>query len=203
MLPRSLRMTLRYYTLEQLIDMINQPLRMPCLQLLTEHRTLFETAQGSTHNHQAWPGGYIDHITDGMNFTNHLYTFIGGFGRPCTFSKSDALFIFFVHDLEKPWRIKVGSDGAYNVPGLQTKGEFKAFREAQLTKHGIELSPYLMNALTYVEGEHSEYTSTRRVMNELAAFCHMVDNWCARGWYDYPKKTDDEWVGAGRVRTCV
>ena len=38
-------------------------------------------------------------------------------------------------------------------------------------------------------------------MNELAAFCHKVDSWSARGWYDYPKATGDEWTGATRVRT--
>lgn len=201
MLPRSIRMTLRYYTIEQLIEMIDQPFREQCMRILTENRQLFETAQGSTNNHQAWPGGYIDHITDGMNFANQLYTFMSGFGRPLPFSRSDALLIFFLHDLEKPWRIKVGKEGAFNAPGLETKDQFKIFRETQLQKHGIVLTPSLMNALTYVEGEHKDYTSKRRVMNELAAFCHMPDNWCARGWYDYPKAEGDEWIGAGRVRT--
>jgi len=201
MLPRSLRMTLKYLTIEELVSLIDQPYRDACMRILTENRPLFETAQGSTNNHQAWPGGYIDHITDAMNFARHLYAFMSRFGRRLPFSLSDVLLILFLHDLEKPWRIKVGKEGAYNASGLETKEEFKTFREAQLRKHGIVLTPYQMNALTYVEGEHKDYTSKRRVMNELAAFCHMPDNWCARGWHDYPKAEDDEWIGAGRVRT--
>ncbi len=58
-----------------------------------------------------------------------------------------------------------------------------------------------MNALTYIEGEYKDYSSERRVMNELSAFCHMIDTWSARGWYNYPKAAGDEWPGAGRFRT--
>lgn len=57
------------------------------------------------------------------------------------------------------------------------------------------------NALTYVEGEINDYSSQKRVMNELAAFCHKVDVWSARGWCDYPKARGDGWAGAKRVRT--
>jgi hypothetical protein len=194
-------MTLRYLTIDQLIERIEQPYRSKCRRILEDNRLLFETAQGSTHNHQAWPGGYIDHITDGLNFVRHLYAFMSGFGRPLPFSCSDALFIFYLHDLEKPWRIKIRESGAYNAPGLETKEQFKAFREAKLVEYGITLNSYLMNALTYVEGEYKDYSSKRRVMNELAAFCHMADNWCARGWHNYPKLQDDEWIGAARFRT--
>jgi hypothetical protein len=203
MLPRSLCITLIYRTIEELIALIDQPHREQCLRVLHENRALFETAQGSTHNHQAWHGGYIDHITDGMNLANHLYTFMNAFGRPLPFSRSDALLIFFLHDLEKPWRIQIREGIAQNAPGLETKEAFKAFREAKLVEYGITLTPYQMNALTYVEGEYKDYTSKRRVMNKLAAFCHLVDTWCARGWYDYPMEQNDEWIGAHRVRTSV
>jgi hypothetical protein len=36
-------------------------------------------------------------------------------------------------------------------------------------------------------------------MNELAANTHQVDNWCARGWYNYPLATNDPWYGARRI----
>ncbi len=32
---------------------------------------------------------------------------------------------------------------------------------------------------------------------------NKVDNWSARGWYDYPKAEGDEWTGATRVRTSI
>ena len=138
MLPRSIRMTLRYHTIEQLIGMIDQPFCTSCTRILAEHRPLFETAQGSTHNHQVWPGGYIDHITDGMNLANHLYTFMSGFGRPLPFSRSDALLIFFLHDLEKPWRIKVGT--AVQVQG-DKQYEFGRWNDDGDSTHDIIVSP--------------------------------------------------------------
>lgn len=200
---RQISLALDYLTLDQLLEFIDEPNRSACQRLLAEHRKLFETARGSTHNHQTWDGGYIDHVTDGMNYGRHLYEFDKAFERRLPFSMSDALLIFFLHDLEKPWRILVNEQGeASNRDGLATKDEFKAFREAKLVEYGIELTPAQMNALTYVEGEYKDYSSTHRVMNELAAFCHKLDNWSARGWYDYPKaEGEDEWTGAGRFRS--
>jgi hypothetical protein len=199
---RQITLQLDYLTIEENIALIDEPNRDCCLEILENNRQLFELVRGSTHNHQTWEGGYIDHVTDGMNYGRHLYVFDTAFGRPLPFSLSDALLVFFLHDLEKPWRIIVSGDGTVmNRPGLETKAQFKEFREAKLTEHGIVLNPTQHNALTYVEGEIKDYSSTHRVMNELAAFCHKIDNWSARGWYDYPKSNDDEWIGAGRVRT--
>jgi hypothetical protein len=191
-----------YLTLDTLLTFIDEPNQRACIRILDQHRPLFEMARGSTNNHQTWDGGYIDHVTDGMNFARHLYSFIASFGRPLPFSLSDALLVFFLHDLEKPWRILVDAAGeTSNREGLTTKEDFKAFREAKLVEYGICLTPEQMNGLTCVEGEYKDYSSKRRVMNELASFCHMVDNWCARGWYNYPKAEDDGWVGATRFRT--
>lgn len=189
-------------TIEELVELIDEPNRSACKRLLVENRTLFEKARGSTHNHQTWDGGYIDHVTDGMNFGFHFYPFMASFGRPLPFSLSDALLVFFLHDLEKPWRIQVLPSGEVtNREGLATKEEFKQFREAKLVEYGFTLTPAQMNGLTYVEGEYKDYSSLYRVMNELAAFCHAIDNLSARLWYDYPKAQGDEWAGAGRLRT--
>lgn len=199
---RTISLTLDYLSIDDLVSLIDEPNRGACVRLLDENRELFETARGSTHNHQTWDGGYIDHVTDGMNYARHLYAFDEAFGRPLPFSLSDAVLVFFLHDLEKPWRILVNAQGqASNRDGLSTKEEFKAFREAKLAEYGIVLTPEQMNGLTYVEGEYKDYSSKYRVMNELAAFCHKIDNWSARGWYDYPKE-DDEWTGAQRFRSA-
>jgi hypothetical protein len=200
---RRISIDLDYLRIEDLLELIDEPHRSICKRILADHRKLFETAQGSTHNHQVWEGGYIDHITDGMNYVRHLYTFDEAFGRPLPFSRSDALLIFFLHDLEKPWRILVDAEGhASNREGIATKAEFKEFREKKLAEYGLTLTPYQLNAFTYIEGEHQDYSSKHRVMNELAAFCHKIDNWCARGWHFYPKaKGEDEWTGADRFRS--
>ncbi|MNR71792.1 hypothetical protein D3C71_24700 [compost metagenome] len=200
----ALNLTLDYLRIEQLLGLIEEPWRGPCECILADHRTLFERARGSTHNHQTWDGGYLDHVTDGMNYARHLYALDAALGRPMPFSLSDALLVFYLHDLEKPWRILVREDGtAANREGLDTKAAFKAFRERKLAEYGLQLTPAQRNGLTYVEGEMGDYSSQRRVMNELAAFCHKVDVWSARQAFDYPKpKGEDEWVGAGRFRSA-
>lgn len=140
-----------------------------------------------------------------MNYAYYLYDFDAIFARPLPFTKSDALLIFFLHDLEKPWRIEVMNDGTVrNGPGLDTKEAFKQFREDKLVEYEIELTPAQLNGLTYVEGEIKNYSSKYHVMNELAAFCHKVDIHSARIWFDYPKKAgEDEWSGADRVRVLT
>jgi 23S rRNA maturation-related 3'-5' exoribonuclease YhaM len=194
--------TPKYFSIEELINKIDEPNRSACIKILVENRKLFETIPGSTHNHQTFFGGYFSHVLDGMNYAYYLYDFDASFGRPLPFSKSDALLIFFLHDLEKPWRIEVMEDGTVrNRPGLDTKEAFKAFRENKLAEYGINLTPAQLNGLTYVEGEIKDYSSLRRVMNELAAFCHKVDVMSARVWYDYPKLAgEDEWIGADRIK---
>ena len=199
---REIHQVLDYESIDEMLGFVDEPWRTPCKRILADNRRLFEATRGSTHNHQTWDGGYIDHVTDGMNYGRHLYALDSALGRPMPFSLSDALLIFFLHDLEKPWRLMVQEDGTTtNRPGLDTKAAFKAFREAKLRDYGLELTPAQYNGLTYVEGEGGDYLSTRRVMNELAAFCHKVDVWSARQCYDYPKAEGDEWTGAGRLRT--
>lgn len=198
---REAHIRLEYLPIDALIDFIDEPGRSICHRMLADHRALFETVSGSTHNHQTWVGGYIDHVTDAMNYARHLYAFHEAFGRPLPFSLSDALLILFLHDIEKPWRILVRDGVASNREDLATKEEFRKFREAKLAEYGLTLTPAQHNALTYVESEYKDYSSVRRVMNELAAFCHIADTWSARGWYDYPKAQGDEWTGATRFRS--
>jgi hypothetical protein len=200
---RHISISLDWLSIEENLALIEEPDRSICLSILRDNRPLFEKVRGSTHNHQTWEGGYIDHVTDGMNYGRHLYAFDEAFGRPLPFSLSDALLVFFLHDLEKPWRIVVSKDGTVsNRPGLETKAQFKEFRERKLREYGLVLTPDQHNGLTYVEGELHDYSSKQRVMNELASFCHKIDNWSARGWHNHPKAEDDEWTGAGRIRTA-
>jgi hypothetical protein len=96
--------------------------------------------------------------------------------RPLPFTMSDAVVVLFLHDLEKPWKDKAW-----------TKDERHRFRLSVIAQYGIELTDEQYNALVYVEGEGSDYRSDARVMNELAAFCHMCDVASARIWHDHPK----------------
>lgn len=74
--------TPNYLTIEENIALIDEPNSQICLRILNDNRPLFEKARGSTHNHQTWEGGYIDHVTDGMNYCRHLYAFMRVSGDP-------------------------------------------------------------------------------------------------------------------------
>lgn len=196
-MPKAV-IVLDYLTIDKNVALINEPARGICRRILSDHRPLFEKTPGSTHNHHTWPGGYVDHVTECMNYARHQYALDSAFARGMPFSLSDTLLILFLHDLEKPWRIFVDACGRVaNKSGLDTKEAYKKFREKKLKEYGLTLTPYQQNGLTYVEGEGKDYSSKRRVMNELAAFCHKVDVWSARQAYDSPR---DGWHGATRFR---
>jgi hypothetical protein len=132
----------------------------------------YAEAPGSSNNHQAWPGGYLDHVAETMAIA---YTLFGALSmlRPLPFSLSDALLVMFLHDLEKPWKYS----------GVQmNKVERSSFRLERIREFGFDLSDIHLNALKYVEGENDDYTPGKRSMNPLAALCHMADVCSARLW---------------------
>ncbi len=194
-----------YLPINLLLDFIEEPNQKGCRRLVFENLKLFEQVQGSVHNHQAWPGGFIDHVTDCMNFARHLYEFVAAFGRPLDFSLSDALIVFLFHDIEKPWKYELGADGLLvHRPTFSTRADSQEFRLAKAREYGVELTPAHILGIKYAEGIVEDYSNRDRRTIPLGAFVHMVDHWSARGWYDYPKQDGvDEWEGAGRFRSVI
>lgn len=176
-----------YYGLFDLIRFIENPNRDICVKILDENRDLFLSASGSTINHQAWPGGYLDHVQETMNIAVFLYTQLNVV-RPLPFKLSDAMLVLFLHDLEKPWK---------GLCHLDTKRDKYNFRFQKIEEYKISITPEQENALKYIESEGNDYTNHGRVMNPLAAFCHLADTISARIWFDHPKDMD-AWVGAHR-----
>lgn len=182
---------MRYYAIRQMIvELMDEPYRSAILRSYDENEALFRSARGSTHNHQTWPGGYHDHVEDAMNkgireFSDEVAT-----GRPMPFSLSDVLVAVYLHDFEKPWRF-ILVDGEWRNSGLMTdKASRQKFREDKMAEYGIALSPMIVNAVRYAEGEGDDYDPKRRVMNELAALVHICDVYSARIRYDYPRVGD-------------
>jgi hypothetical protein len=195
-----------YYQTKEILSSISGPNADVCLKILSDNLHLFETVQGSTHNHQAWVGGYIDHVTEVLNIAALLYTTMNE-SRPLPFTLSDALLVLFLHDLEKPWKYEVGPDGQLrHRSGQETKAQHHEFRVQKLQEYGVVLTEDQLNALKYVEGELTDYSNRERKMGPLGAFCHMCDVASSRIWFDYPKgeSHDDwksEWEKAPRRRT--
>lgn len=167
--------------LEQLFQLIEEPARTGCLKLLKRiAEDDLRGAPGSSHNHQAWPGGYLDHVAEVMEIAVRQHAALTMM-RPLPFTLSDALLVLFLHDLEKPWKYEKDKP-------LFDKVDRHAFRMKKIAKYGIALSADHVNAIRYVEGELDDYSPKRRVMGRLAAFCHACDVLSARLWFDEPQK---------------
>lgn len=160
-----------------LLRAIDEPNQGRCRALYKDNHALFHAAPGSGHNHQAWPGGYIDHVEEVMRIAVSLYWTLDAV-RPLPFTVEDALLVLWLHDIEKPWKVK-GRDWP--------KEERRHFARTKIVEYGIVLTPEQENALRYVEGEGDDYRGDRRIMNELAAFCHCCDVISARIWHDEPR----------------
>lgn len=191
---------MQYFTIEEMLRAVDEPNRSACLRILADNRKLFQTVQGSTNNHQAWEGGYFDHVQEIMNIATVLYIEFGSL-RELKFSLSDLLLVLYLHDIEKPWKYEIRADGQlHHIASMHSKAEHQRFRMAKLAEYGITLTPEQENGIQYAEGELADYSSRRRVMGPLAAMAHMCDVASARIWYEHPMPVNDSWHGAKRIR---
>ncbi len=191
----------KYYFLEDLIDMVDPPNRKCCYNLLDDNKKLIYSAPGSRNNHQAWEGGYKNHLLETMNIAVILYDSLSRC-RPLPFTLSDSLLVLFLHDLEKPWRYVKNEDGWRINPDLQDKvTQVRPFVERKINEYFFQLSKEHWNGIEYVEGEKRDYSGEKRVQGPLAAFCHLCDTTSARIWFDNPLPgTDDLWLFGYKIK---
>jgi len=168
-----------YKGLRPLMEDIPEPVRSKLWNIYLENHERFTGTQGSSHNHQTWKGGYYDHVREVTNIAEVLYGTLSSL-RKLPFKLTDALIVLFLHDIEKPWKEE------YKLK----KEERETFRRAIISTYEIPLTEEQSDALRYVEGENSDYSSEKRNMNELAAFCHMCDIASARIWHDRPRVSE-------------
>ena len=181
-----------YYRLEEMLAFMPEPNLGIGLGLLNTERERFEAAPGSSHNHQAWPGGYLDHLRETMNYAILFHRAETSTGRTLPFSLADALLAIFLHDFEKLWLIET-IDGGWRRRKVPKEDKVKLKWE-KIVEYGFVLTPEIVNAVTYAEGEGQDYRPDRRVMGELAGFVHMMDVMSARVRHDHPK-AGDPWSG--------
>lgn len=187
----------------EMLEIIDGPNGKICQRIYLENKTLFCTVQGSTNNHQAWVGGYHDHIQEAMNWGAFLYSTIGQI-RTLSFSLSDILLVIFLHDIEKPWKYELMLTGRLrHRKSLKTKKAQHRFRDKKLKKYGIVLSAEQENAMKYAEGELDDYTNQRRVMNELGGFVHICDVLSARVFHNYPRHLPSSLISPQRISERV
>jgi hypothetical protein len=163
-------------TIEELLELVDEPHRTNCFNFLVDHYKLFCSSKGSGIKHQAWPGGYRDHITEVMNIAIVTYEALETI-RLLPFSLSDALFCCFLHDVEKIWK------HALNEADKETIDKY------QILSEEFHLNEDHWNAIKYAHGEGDDYHPIERIQKPLAAFVHHCDNTSARIWFDYPQRT--------------
>lgn len=182
-------MTEKYYSIDELIDMIDGPNKKLCRKIYLDNKDIFEKAKGSNVKHHYWKGGYLGHLTEVMNIAVRLYDNLN-LCRELPFSLSDVLLILFLHDLEKPW--KYGGN-LRKVNEVKSFPNSKSFVKNKIDEYDFKLSVNQMNALEYVHGEGDDYHPSRLIQSPLGALVHACDNLSARIWFDFPKDKFDSW----------
>jgi len=132
-------------------------------------------AQGSSHNHQRWPGGYHDHVVQCFQLAEDLYKMLSSYNKTMDFSLESALIVLYFHDIEKIFKY---SDSGINKRLIESKEAW--YLGILPHKYKIVLSDTQLDALKYIHGEGDDYCKDKRVMSPLAAFCHAVDTMSAR-----------------------
>ena len=168
----------------QLLDLVDEPNGSICKKLYFDHQGMMNKAWGSSSKHQAWEGGYVDHLEECMNIGVVLYDETNSL-RKLPFSKSSLLLVLDLHDLEKAWKY---GGGIREKEELSNYANYQDFIAAKIDQYGFILSEEERNGLKYVHGEGTDYHPGRRVQSPLAAFVHICDVFSARIWFDYPKK---------------
>lgn len=133
-----------------------------------EHFDLMLQAKGSFYNHQTWEGGYYDHIKQCFEIATSLHNSLY---KNLNLSLNSIFIVLFFHDIEKLWRDHVFDKNSFYTRVLPEV-------------HGIKLTTEELNALQYIHGEGHDYSKDKRVMNELAGFCHACDVLSARCFYN-------------------
>lgn len=175
----------KYLSIEEAINLIDAPNKESCKSLYEENLPILKKARGSKTKHQAWGGGYLDHVAETMNIAIIIYDAFNK-RRPLPFELSDALLVLFLHDIEKPWK-QLSPELNLETNGIKNRETIKEFKDKILEKYNFKLTSEHLNALEYIEGE-IDYDPFKRLARPLAAFCHTCDFWSARGWYNYPPK---------------
>lgn len=165
-------------SIEDFVALLSDDRKRLCQQVMKLKG--FNTLPGSLTKHQNWDGGYRDHVTDIMNIAENLYDSLVNL-RPLPFTKNDALFILFLHDLNKLLSFAV-QDGLYTRKCSVADSEVLKYQYLAASEYVLSNSE--LNALKYVHGEGKDHNPNTRVMNELAAFVHCCDTISARIWYD-------------------
>lgn len=186
---------------KKILDLEQDLKKMPIgyYSMWNTYKPLFVSAPGSKTKHQAWHGGYKDHLLETFLIADRVFdTFNSWRALPFTLEQSKE--VLFLHDLEKPFKYcsedLINSEQLVYLRNLAKNHMNDDLIQFLVEKFSINLSKEQRNALKYVHGEGKDYCPDKRVMGELAAFVHVCDISSARIWFDYPEKDRTEYYAA-------
>lgn len=163
-------------SIDYYLNLIEGENGIACRKMFAKYQSIFEKAPGSKVKHQAWEGGYVQHLCQTMALAEFLYEPIKNIGG-VDFELSDGVLILFLHDLEKPFKYVEGR--VFN-----NDAEKKDFILSQVKMFNIILNEKHLNALKYIHGEGDDYSPTVNVQWPLSAFVHICDVNSARIWHN-------------------
>lgn len=156
---------------------LEDPRRDDIISFHQEHEHLMKVASGSKKKHQAWKGGYLDHVSEVIRIAKVQYPGLSSI-RTVPIELDSAVVVLYFHDIEKMWKYSIG------LPEGFDKDTFLFTTLA--VDWNIKFTNDEKNALKYVHGEVFDYSDERK-MGRLASFCHICDNLSARFWFDEGK----------------
>lgn len=176
--------------LPQLLKEIDDPRQEIILKIYNDYKDLFHYAAGSTFNHQAWEGGYADHIVECLRINDITYDALKTI-RPLNFTKASAAIVLFFHDIEKPFRYGKKTDARcvpwqkkfQDAPHAWENAKWEILSDIQKS-YGLKFSDDEINGLKYTHGEGNDHRKDARIASPLAAHVHHCDNTSARIWFD-------------------
>lgn len=176
------------FRLIDFLNSMNDPRKNRLIQIYNNYKELFHFAAGSSHNHQAWKGGYADHIAEILRVNKATYTALEQGLRPLPFTEDSALIVLFFHDIEKLFSYGPAQNAdckkwlAFKSQQNLSWESTKKFIIEDLIDKPLEqfFTSDELNALKYTHGEGDDYKKDKRVACELAAHVHHCDNTSAR-----------------------
>lgn len=177
------------------------------IQLYTEHaeRIMLMPASSVDHYHNAFPGGYVDHVTRVINCALQLKDLWASFGSDINFSEEELVFAALNHDLGK-----IGTEEAEqyipNESEWHRKNQGKLYKNNPenpfmpvpdrslflLQQRGIAVSMNEYIAIKihdgmYDEGNHAYYISRdkdSKLRTNLPIILHHADHMASRIEYE-------------------
>jgi hypothetical protein len=189
-------MEIRFFDLHDIVGLVEPPNRNPIIDAYVSNAEIIAQAQGSKSKHQAWYGGYLDHVVTATNYALKVHEMEKGFSKH-GYNKSDIALVMLLHDVGKIVKYRRLGDGWDYV---ENPGDVEhAFLDETIKRHGFQLTDIHKNALEFVHGEGSRYNPEKRLMGPLAVACHQADIWNARSTPENPLPGGrDPWPGAYR-----